>query len=428
MDNKAASWQSYLEYAELSDVGLRRSNNQDSLGSVISGSEDSWRRRGHLFMVADGMGAHAAGELASKMAVDTVLLTYYKLPDPSAPDAFKKALEDANAKINARGQANPDFKGMGTTTSALAVLPQGAVVAHVGDSRAYRLRGNRLEQLSADHSLVWEMMAASKISERDLPTYIPKNVITRSLGPNPTVQVDLEGPFPLVPGDTFLLCSDGLSGQVSDEEIGAVLQALPPHEAVQTLVDLANLRGGPDNISVIVVRVTALPSASGASGAIAAPANPSGDTRIHPAFWIVFGVALAAALILFLIDMPLFAAASAVAAVITLGAALVSKASAVENASFDGEISTLGGGPYRSLVCNPDRALIDRLKSLIESIRQSASEQQWQIEWSTADAYVRRSEQAAAQENNLLAVRELFHAISYLMKEARQQRQARDAG
>ena len=100
------------------------------------------------------------------------------------------------------------------------------------------------------------MMAAGKIREQEVPSYIPKNIITRSLGPSPQVQVDLEGPFPLVPGDTFMLCSDGLTGQVSDEELGAILGALPPKESAQTLVDLANLRGGPDNITLQVLRFT----------------------------------------------------------------------------------------------------------------------------------------------------------------------------
>jgi len=117
------------------------------------------------------------------------------------------------------------------------------------------LRDNRLAQLTFDHSLVWEMAAAGHMAQEDVPSYIPKNVITRSLGPHESVNVDLEGLFDVAAGDVFLLCSDGLSGQISDAELGALLHALTPKEAVQTLVDLANLRGGPDNISVVVARV-----------------------------------------------------------------------------------------------------------------------------------------------------------------------------
>ncbi len=253
MNQHAANWDHCLEYAELSDVGLRRANNQDSLALAVASSQEQWQQKGHLFMVADGMGAHAAGELASRLATSIVPLTYHKLNDRPPPAALAEAIRDANNQIHNRGQASEDFRGMGTTFSSLVILPQGAVVAQVGDSRVYRLRGHRLEQLSFDHSLVWEMRAAGRLPPDDVPTYIPKNIITRCLGPNAEVQVDLEGPFPIEPGDTFLLCSDGLSGQVKDEEIGKVLACLPPSDAVRSLVDLANLNGGPDNISLRVV-------------------------------------------------------------------------------------------------------------------------------------------------------------------------------
>ncbi len=313
MDSSAPVWQKFLETAELSDVGLRRSNNQDSFGRVLASSEEQWLRRGHLFIVADGMGAHAAGELASKMSVDTITHSYYKLADHSPADALRKAVEEANASIHSRGQANPDFKGMGTTTSALLILPEGAVVAHVGDSRVYRLRGNRLEQLSFDHSLVWEMSAGNNLSEREIPGYIPKNIITRSLGPSEKVQVDLEGPFPLVEGDCFLLCSDGLSGQMTDEELGTILGTLPPHEAVRTLVDLANLRGGPDNITVLVARVHGLAAiASGGINHVQHPGGQSGQS-INPILWVVFGVLLLAAVMLFFVNQHVAAGAAAVA-------------------------------------------------------------------------------------------------------------------
>ena len=216
-------------------------------------SQTVWQQRGDLFVVADGMGAHAAGELASKLSTDTVPLVYHKLTDRTPAEAILAAVEEANAQIHSRGQASIDFKGMGTTTTVLALLPYGALLAHVGDSRAYRLRGNRFEQLTFDHSLVWEMRAAGQL-QGQVPDFVPKNVITRSLGPNPKVQVDLEGPLPVAPGDTFLMCSDGLSGPVKDEELGMILGSMPPAEAVRALVDLANLRGGPDNITVIVAK------------------------------------------------------------------------------------------------------------------------------------------------------------------------------
>ncbi len=145
---------------------------------------------------------------------------------------------------------------MGTTASTLAILPEGAVVAHVGDSRIYRLRRGVFEQLTFDHSLVWEMEASGQVHPNSaLGQSIPKNVITRSLGPNAEVMVDIEGPFQVEEGDRFLLCSDGLSGQVDDTEMAALVDCLPEELAARVLVDLANLRGGPDNSTVIIVRI-----------------------------------------------------------------------------------------------------------------------------------------------------------------------------
>ncbi len=236
--------------------GMRRRNNQDSYNIVLGDSLEAWERAGHLFVVADGMGAHAAGELASRLAADLIPHHYHKHQRSLPADALARSISDSNGEIYRRGQANPEFRNMGTTASVLLLLPEGAIVAHVGDSRVYRLRGQQFDQLTFDHSLVWEMQASGEVNEETIRSgVIPKNVITRSLGPNPNVQVDLEGPFPVRVGDQFLLCSDGLSGQISDEEIGVILQAFSPSEAAQLMIDLANLRGGPDNITVIIVSV-----------------------------------------------------------------------------------------------------------------------------------------------------------------------------
>jgi len=245
-----------LRCISASDVGMRRKSNQDSVAITLANSPEQWASHGHLFVVADGMGAHAAGELASKLATDNIPHSYYKRNEQSPSEAIAGAVREANEKINTKGENSVDFQGMGTTCSCLVLLPQGALAAHVGDSRVYRLRENRcFEQLTFDHSLVWEMAAASNATEEDVPAYVPKNVITRSLGPHPTVAVDIEGPFALRSGDRFLLCSDGLTGPLSPELIGMVLSSLSPSEVVQSLVDLANLLGGPDNITVIVAEV-----------------------------------------------------------------------------------------------------------------------------------------------------------------------------
>ena len=311
-----------IDYAALSDIGLRRTNNQDSLAVVPATSDDLRRGRGHLFMVADGMGAHAAGELASKMAVDDVPLIYDKHRELPPPEALRSAVEEANANIHNRGQANAEFHGMGTTASTLVLLPQGALIAHVGDSRVYRLRGKLLEQLSFDHSLAWEMATSAKVSTDEVPGFVPRNVITRSLGPHADVDVDLEGPFPIQTGDVFFLCSDGLSGQVKDDELGAVLAALAPDEAAQALVDLANLRGGPDNITVIVIRVTGpeIATSSVDQGGLGGSAENRSTAKYPPSVPILvlllFG---AVAAVLAAAGQPLLAAADAVVGLAVVG-------------------------------------------------------------------------------------------------------------
>src|SRR3954470_9511738 len=252
-----------LKHAALSDLGMRRTNNQDSIAMVVTDDVATWATRGHLMIVADGMGAHAAGELARKLGVDKIPHIYFKLRDLYPPAALRQAIREANTAIHAKGQSSIGFHGMGTTCSCLVLLPQGALVAHIGDSRIYRLHGDVLEQLTRDHSLVWEMADAGQMSEADVPSYIPKNVITRSLGPHASVHIDLEGPYSAESGDKFLICSDGLSGPVTDEEIGVILYCMNPDDATETLVDLANFRGGPDNISVVVAQVDgAVPQAA----------------------------------------------------------------------------------------------------------------------------------------------------------------------
>ncbi|MEX2119800.1 MAG: PP2C family serine/threonine-protein phosphatase [Pirellulales bacterium] len=418
MDEQSVNWASGLEHAAQSDVGLRRSNNQDALAVITAPNAETWARRGHLFMVADGMGAHAAGELASKMAVDTVPHTYYKLHEEPPATAIRKAIEDANARIHLRGQANLDFRGMGTTASVLVLLPEGAMVAHVGDSRVYRLRGNRMEQLSFDHSLVWEMMATGRIREEEVPSYIPKNIITRSLGPSPQVQVDLEGPFPLAAGDAFLLCSDGLSGQVSDEEIGVILGCLPPNEAVGVLVDLANLRGGPDNITVITVKVAAIPSARGASMLAAVPAGPR--PTIHSAWWVALGVLVLVTLGLWAVQ-PWGAVVSGLAALATAIVVAVRKlGGSLPARPFEGP--RFGRGPHKSLVCPANDEFVDKLAKVVDQLREAAAEENWSVDWPRFNSFGSRALAAAEKKNYREAVREYAHAISFMMDEIRSQR------
>lgn len=423
MDPHSASWQDRLEYASLSDIGLRRSNNQDSMAVAIAASQSVWQQRGDLFMVADGMGAHAAGELASKLATDTIPLVYHKLADRPPPDAALAAVLEANAQIHSRGQASLDFKGMGTTCTTLILLPQGAMAAHVGDSRAYRLRANRLEQLTFDHSLVWEMRASGQIPQGQVPDYIPKNVITRSLGPNAAVQVDVEGPLPIVPGDTFLLCSDGLSGQVKDEEIGMIMGCLPPAEAVRALVDLGNLRGGPDNITVVVAR------AAGDYWTDAAAEKPKGfqgNLRpVSPLAWVLAGVLALAGLGLLAINL-LAAAVTLVATLLVFGAIHVYRKGGEEpRFRFDGQ--PLGRGPYTATNCVPNSDFVHKLADIVRDLRDVATQEEWGIDWSKFNAFLDRATAANQVSDFTQAVRQYCQAISFMMAELKNQGKSRNS-
>lgn len=422
-----STWSHCLEHAAMSNVGLRRSNNQDSMAVALVENEESWQKRGHLFMVADGMGAHAAGELASKLATDIIPLAYSKLlGDRAPPEAIRAAVEDANNQIHSRGQASLDFKGMGTTCTVLLLLPQGALVAHVGDSRAYRLRGNRYEQLTFDHSLVWEMRAAGQIRDDEGPSFVPKNIITRSLGPNASVQVDLEGPFPVEVGDTFLLCSDGLSGPVNDEEMSAVLQSLPISEAVQALIDLANLRGGPDNITVNVARVVG-PQGGRSAGALGFRAGNARPRPIHPLHWTLLGATvLATAVLAALGNLPVALGTLVVAVLLALAAVLRCLGGESEPAARDGR--PLGRGPYRACACGPNAGLVEQLAAILDQLRDAAAAQSSGIDVSRFQAAQQRAAAAGKAGDYAGAVRESFRAIRWMLDELKSHRDANRQG
>jgi protein phosphatase len=412
-----------LECAHASDMGMRRMNNQDALAVMVTSDTATWAKRGHLLMVADGMGAHAAGELASKLAVDNIPHTYFKLRDLYPPAALRQAIRDANRVIHAKGQSSIGFQGMGTTCSCLVLLPQGALVAHIGDSRVYRLRGQLLEQLTFDHSLVWEMAAAGQIPEAEVPPYIPKNVITRSLGPHPTVNIDIEGPFNTAPGDVFLVCSDGLSGQVTDEELGAILQCLPPEEAVQSLVDVANLRGGPDNISVVIARVVNhQPAESGPADELsAAPPALLGRKRWpSPPMWLAFAACLAT--LAYCVALQYFVGATIAAVVAALLVGAWSYRAGAASRTIGGSIGgPYGNGPYRKIECGPSRNVVDALASLAGRLRMLPEKKslEWNIDWTKFDAT--KTQAAAATDDGHFsdAVRHYCHAIRNIMQQFR---------
>lgn len=421
MSSAKVNWDHCLRHAELSDLGMRRANNQDSMAVVIADSVEIWGERGHVFMVADGMGAHAAGELASKLAVDGVPFLYHKYRDQSPPEALQRAILETNSEVNRRGKANSDFHNMGTTCTVLVMLPQGALVGHIGDSRVYRVRGNLIEQLTFDHSLVWEMRAKGQLPEGELARAIPKNVITRSLGPHANVEVDIEGPFPVEIGDTFLLCSDGLSGQVEDDEIGAIVSVLPPKEAVQVLVDLANLRGGPDNCTVLIAKVTGAEVTTAASRA--EPLTVGADKErpaVHPGVWIGAGVCLLAALVLWLVvSSKIVGLVAALAGVVIVGAGLLMQFSGGRSGTALVGGKRLGKGPYTQAPAEPGMALVEKLSETIAKLRESALERQYQLDMLKANETCAQAEEARAAGRWADSAREYCRAVSLIMNELR---------
>jgi PPM family protein phosphatase len=382
----------------VTDIGMRRSNNQDHYGVVLASTSAEAVSRGHLLLVADGMGAHAAGELASQLAVDWIPHHYRRSVDEPPPAALRHAFRETNAEIYRRGQANPEFRSMGTTASGLLLLPSGAVVGHVGDSRVYRLRAGHLQQLTFDHSLVWEMEASGHGDERLQLERIPKNVITRSLGPNPEVQIDLEGPFPLQVGDRFLLCSDGLTGQLEDAEIACLLDCLPLELAAEVMRDLANLRGGPDNITLVLCRVDRL-DAVAASDSTDSGVPLAAWRCVRPsAVWLYLGLAslclLVAALMALAGNGPL-AMVTALLGTIPIGVALWRWWVGDTAAEPD---RPLGRGPYRRASAQATQPFLDRLAGTLQALREAADENAWPVDLARIDrqqAAARQAEQAA---------------------------------
>lgn len=413
-----------LQHVARTDVGMRRANNQDSHAVVLAQDEQSWKERGHLFIVADGMGAHAAGELASKLAVDGISHLYGHYRDLPPHEALRRSMAETNSEIHRRGQANPDFHNMGTTASALVVLPQGAVMGHVGDSRVYRLRGKRLDQLTFDHSLQWELRNIGRLPEdSDLAKAVPKNVITRSLGPNPDVDIDLEGLYPLEVGDTFLLCSDGLTGQVDDYELAEILASLPPDEAVSVLVDLAMLRGGPDNITVIIAKIAGPGMADDENGkAPTASSRKRGLPTGSLASWVVGGVCLFLALVLSIADQQGPAIVSALAGLVAaiVGVVLLFRGRSKPDNSASSD-DRLGNGPHAHAICKGGDEFMETLSGVLDELRDAAQESNWDIEWSRLVEYRRGAAKAASSGDYSEAVRHYARAISFMMDELRRQ-------
>jgi PPM family protein phosphatase len=238
-----------LRHSADTDVGKTRDHNEDSFGV---GAADQAERLGDLLVVCDGMGGHAAGEVASKIGVDTILSIYYGEASEDRAHVLEQAFEQANELIYARGNGS-----MGTTGVAALLLHDALHIANVGDSRAYLIRDGEIRQISRDHSFVGDQLAAGLITADQARSSPHRNVITRALGYQSGVTVDLFR-WPLQIDDIIVLCSDGLHGLVTDAEIAQIAGEAAPDDAVHQLIDLANSRGGTDNITVAIAQVEQL--------------------------------------------------------------------------------------------------------------------------------------------------------------------------
>jgi serine/threonine protein phosphatase PrpC len=237
-----------IEAASQSDVGLVREKNEDAWG------EGAWDEgRGRWFTVADGMGGHAGGATASRLAVEAIR-DHFANGGRASEARVREALAAANRRVYGESRRDPRLAGMGTTAVLLVFDAGRAWVGNVGDSRVYRLRDDAIRPLTRDHSLVAEMVRRGVLSEAQAAQHPRRNELLRSLGTLPDVEIDVEAVH-VAGGDVFLLCSDGLHGVVDDAAIAAFLRDPEPEDAALALVEAAIGQGAPDNVTVQVVRI-----------------------------------------------------------------------------------------------------------------------------------------------------------------------------
>ena len=229
---------------------------RSAVGLVRSGNEDSALASKNLIAVADGMGGHAAGEVASSLAVKTLLqsaqvFTHPDIDEESADDLYLQAIQEADLSLKSAVEENPALSGMGTTLTSLLLRGTSVALLHIGDSRAYRLRGSAFEQLSVDHTVIQELLNQGAISESDIATHPQRSVLTQVMMGEGNIEV----PLPVIDvkvGDRFLVCSDGLSSVLTEKEIKSLLKGKDRDAAVAALVDATYINGAPDNVTLVI--------------------------------------------------------------------------------------------------------------------------------------------------------------------------------
>jgi serine/threonine protein phosphatase PrpC len=235
-----------FEIGQASDVGVVRSENQDYV-EYFEAADKKWT----LLVVCDGMGGHAGGQRASELCAKLIgeqFAVRFAVAEPGI--ALTQAIQEANSAIFSLGKESSELKGMGTTCAVFAIAGATGYFAHVGDSRIYRVRWGSIELLTKDHSAVQRLVDGGFLTAEQAANHPNSNVLTRCIGGADNVDPDIRGPEEILPGDRFVLCSDGLWSQVQAKEIGGMVSAFRPQDAAERLIRLAKSRGGPDNISV----------------------------------------------------------------------------------------------------------------------------------------------------------------------------------
>jgi protein phosphatase len=247
-----------VEIASLTDVGRQRSNNEDSYLYWEADSDEDFRRKGRLAVIADGMGGYEGGQEASRLAVETVRHVYEAASGDDPQSALLQSFEAAHHNIQRFAVEHPQFHGMGTTCTALSIIGRQLFFAHVGDSRLYLVRTASVSRLTRDHSYVGRLVESGIVRSEDAESHPQRHILTAALGSGRDVMPDSpESPVALEEGDSLVLCTDGLWSLVAEQELAAVIRANTPTESCLALVNMALDRGGPDNITVFVLRVSA---------------------------------------------------------------------------------------------------------------------------------------------------------------------------
>jgi protein phosphatase len=246
-----------VEAASLTDIGCQRDNNEDCLVYWESDSDQQLRHKGRLAIVADGMGGHEGGQEASRLAVESIEEVYLAGPDGDPQALLVAGFGIAHQRIQEFAHRNPKFQGMGTTATAVAIFPQQLFFAHIGDSRLYLARDGHISRLTQDHSYVARLVENGVITPEEADEHPQRHILTAALGAGPEVLPDVpSAAVPLRSSDVLVLCTDGLWSLLDDSEILEAVASNPPAVACRKLVDRARQLGGPDNITVQVVRIS----------------------------------------------------------------------------------------------------------------------------------------------------------------------------